>query len=638
MTVGWRFPISDGGQLSGYNDASMDHFKGDRAPSIVRETVQNSLDVRVDQNKPVVVAFSLDEIPAEELDEVTSLSESLKRSRAEAISQHGKSDRSTKFYDTALELVKRPSIKVLGIHDFNTTGLVGPTVTTKGTKPEAWLALVKGAGLSIKSKADSGGSFGHGSKAPIGASQLRTVFYYTEIENAGKTEIRFQGKSILQSHFNENDEQTQGTGYFGFMDNAASPLIDDDVPEWAQRLRSNIASATGTSIFVPFANLHDDDVEVWKIMKLAVLANFYYAILMKSLVVQFGNGEELHHENVAEELRTALAIHDEELKRNSSKNSIFAGLAVARIILNPTEEGTIESKSFGKISWFIRTGDEVNSRMVALSRNGMLITTEAKDLTYRSFGSCKPFELFVSVDGVGSSILKSLENPAHDNIQFDRIDDNTERKDVEKKYKVFVKELKELVLKHAAQEVLEETFISDLDDLFGGTRIDPSLLDKGQMSNQLVIGKIKRKKMIEGAETELPDPDLEGNGRGRSGGENEHETTGGNIHDPDGDSNTQGVKLTGRQVRDFRVVRHSVSDNLITIFFTPVVAGDFRFAICRSGETFTEAIQFRLDGSDEWVTSIQLKALNLKNRFSIKAEIRPDDFNFALEGVMTRAN
>jgi hypothetical protein len=638
MTIGWIFPVSNGGQLSGFNDGAMDHFKGDRSASIVRETVQNSLDVCADSNQPVVVSFSLDEIPAVGLKAITDLGDSLLRSRIEEQSHHGAEASSTKFYDKALELIKSKSIKILGIHDFNTTGLVGPTVTTKGKKPEAWLALVKGAGLSVKSKATSGGSFGHGSKAPIAASRLRSAFYYTEIELNGKTEFRFQGKSILQSHFNASEEQTQGTGYFGFTDGSASPLIDDNVPQWPRTLRENNGAGCGTSIYVPFPGLQSDDTEVWRVMKLAVLANFYYAILNKSLVVRLGNIEELNHENVEDELQTILAMIDNGSGPKIDNDSIASGLEAARTVLSPTATDTFESESFGTIRWFIRTGEQVPSKTVGLSRNGMLITTTPKLLKTNSFTGSKPFDLFVSVEGIGSTIMKSIENPEHNNIQFDRIDDDDERKDAEKKYRIFVKELKALISEHASQDSVDEAFISDLDDLFGGTKFDSSRSQKGEISSELVLGKVKKSKIIEGADTEVPDPDSLGGGQGVTGGDGENVTGGGEIPDPGGDSDIEGVKLTGRQVRDFRVVRQSESKNVISIFFTPVTSGKFRLSVYRSGETEKEPIKLRPVGEKEWVTSIELKALNLKNRILIKTEIHPEDFDFALEGVMINAN
>jgi hypothetical protein len=638
MTIGWIFPVSNGGQLSGFNDGAMDHFKGDRSASIVRETIQNSLDVCVDGTQPVIVAFSLDELSPEELDAITDLGDALERSRIEEQNHHGTGASSTKFYDNALELIKSPIIKILGIHDFNTTGLVGPTVTTRGKKPESWLALVKGAGLSVKSKADSGGSFGHGSKAPLAASRLRSAFYYTEIDVNGKTEIRFQGKSILQSHFNENEEQTQGTGYFGFKDSSASPLIDGDVPKWAQTLRGQNGSGSGTSIYVPFAGLNKEDAEVWKQMKLAVIANFYYAILKESLIVRFGSGEELNHENVEDELRTILAMIDNGAAPKIDNDSIASGLEAARTVLSPSQNGTLESESFGTTRWFIRTGELVSSKTVGLSRNGMLITTTAKLMRSNSFTGLKPFDLFVSVEGIGSAIMKSIENPEHNNIQFDRIDDDDERRGAERKYRVFVSELKALISIHASQESAGESFISDLDDLFGGSRVNNARSQKGEISTELVLGKVKKSKIVEGADTEVPDPESLGEGQGITGGDGEIDTKGGEIPDPDGQKDIDGMKVTGKQVRDFRVIRQTGSKNIVSIFLTPVFKGHFRLSVFRSGETEKEPILLRLVGEKEWVSSIELKAINLKNRISVTTEIRPEDFNFALEGVMLRGN
>jgi hypothetical protein len=90
------------------------------------------------------------------------------------------------------------SSNIFGIHDFNTTGLTGPTVNKKNQKVGHWLALIKGSGLSVKSTDSALGSFGHGSKAPFAVSQIRSIFYFSKI-NEPTGETRFQGKSILQS-------------------------------------------------------------------------------------------------------------------------------------------------------------------------------------------------------------------------------------------------------------------------------------------------------------------------------------------------------------------------------------------------------------------------------------------------------
>jgi hypothetical protein len=638
MTIGWIFPISAGGELKGFNDGAMDTFKGDRAASIVRETIQNSLDVRDNKQKPVIVAFTFDSVPAKDIKEIKELSDSLTRSRMQELSLHGAESSSASFYDSALQLVKSQKIEIMGIHDFNTSGLTGPTIAEKNTKPGGWLALVKGAGLSVKSQADSGGSFGHGSKAPIAVSQLRTVFYFSEISKGKTTELRFQGKSILQSHFNKFDEQTQGTGYFGFATEDATPLIDSDVPSWPSRLRSKVDTGCGTSIYVPFADLHKEEKEVWREMKLAVIANFYYAILSGALVVRLGDGTQIDSINVSSELKSLLLLIESGAIKKIDSDGILGGLESSKTILTPSDQGEFNSKEFGSIKWFLRMGDSVESKAVGLSRNGMLITRNAPRLKANSFTGSKPFDIFVSIEGIGSSILKSIENPEHNNIQFDRIDDLTEKRDKERKYESFVKELKELISEFASQDAEEEVSISDLDDLFGGNNFDNSLAAKGVTVTQLVVGKPKQSKIKEGADTEIPDPDSIQSGRGVIGGSGKTKTKGGNIPDSEGDKDIDGVKQTGKQVRDFRVIRQSPTKNVISIYFTPVSKGEYELFIYRSGETEKEPITLREIGVTEWTSSLHLKAVGEKSRVFLEVEIHPSDFGYALEGVMTSGN
>jgi hypothetical protein len=639
MNIGWIFPLNNGGELTGFNNGAMDHFKGDRIASVVRETIQNSLDACDDKSKPVEVAFTIDSVPSKEMKEIRELRSPLELARRTLISQQGVEARARKFYDNAIELTISQKIEVLGVHDFNTKGLGGPTEDKLNEKHEAWLALVKGAGLSVKNQVDSGGSFGHGSKAPVAASQLRSVFYYTEIKKGKGIERRYQGKSILQSHHNENGAMTQGTGYYGFTNKSASPLLNDDIPAWPTKLRSKVGKGCGTSIYVPYAYLPDDVTETWSDMKLAIIANFYYAILKGALVVHLGSSEVLTSKNISDQLRNLLLLIKNGAYKKIDNDSILAGLDSARTILAPTDSGEFVSQEFGEIKWFIRTSEEIETKAVGLVRNGMLITRTAIKLRANSFSGTKPFDLLISIEGLtGSSMMKSIENPEHNNIQFERIDDKVERKEVARKYDSFVLEVKELVQRLAAQEIEEEISISDLDDLFGGSKFDNSRSVKGRQMSELVIGKIKKSKLQEGAETDVPDPDTLQPGRGVSGGDGKITQHGGKIPDPNGEKDVEGVKLTGRQVRDFRVVSRPTGRNTVKIFFTPVVKGEYLLRIFRSGETEREPITLRPVDEKEWTTAIPLKALNLKSRVCIEVEISSDDFKYALEGVMTSAN
>jgi hypothetical protein len=212
----WIFPSNNGGEVDGFNNASIDTFNGTKLFSVVRETIQNSMDARLDKDKPVRVSFSLSDIEKTKAVGVNELVPFLEGARDTALSQQSETHTSVKFFKHAVQAItSAKTIPVFTISDFNTCGLEGDyDDTVEKFKGDKWYALIKGSGLSQKSTDGALGSFGHGSKAPFAASSLRTVFYYSQIARNGKAESRFQGKSILQSIRLKNSTMTQGTGYF----------------------------------------------------------------------------------------------------------------------------------------------------------------------------------------------------------------------------------------------------------------------------------------------------------------------------------------------------------------------------------------------------------------------------------------
>ncbi|MBK9054972.1 MAG: hypothetical protein IPL78_29950 [Chloroflexi bacterium] len=54
----WTFAKNNGGRESGFHDAGVETFKGNFDRYLARELIQNSLDARLDPNKPVEVVFS----------------------------------------------------------------------------------------------------------------------------------------------------------------------------------------------------------------------------------------------------------------------------------------------------------------------------------------------------------------------------------------------------------------------------------------------------------------------------------------------------------------------------------------------------------------------------------------------------
>ena len=346
--IGWSFPPNNHGIAAGPNDGAVDAFAGTRLSSVVREIIQNSLDARKDGDEPVRLNFSIDEVDKKTFLGFEEIKPHLQACKKEAEAQ-GLGD-AAKFYEYGIkEIEKDGKVRVFSVHDHNTNGLRGPIGGPHGS----WYALLKGAGLSQKSADGSLGSFGHGSKAPFSYSLTRTVFYYSRIEEEGKVEDRFQGKSILQTHSDPKnaDTKTQGTGFYGHTDELR-PLINDEVPSWAKELRQKITEDTGTSIYIPYAEY---DEGLYPETEITVIANFFYAIMTGVLEVTV-DGKPITKENLKECFEHCESILPEEQDEIDVPH-IEDCFKSIRTILNPNHDGNQEVPRFGSFRWFLRVDD-----------------------------------------------------------------------------------------------------------------------------------------------------------------------------------------------------------------------------------------------------------------------------------------
>jgi len=627
----WDFPSNGGGETDGFNNSSIDTFIGRRVFSLIRETIQNSMDARAFSDKPVRVSFTLDEVTKNNATGIPELLPFLTMASKTAQNQHGQEHPGTRFFKRASEiLMNSKTIVFFGIHDFQTTGLTGPTESREG-KPGAWLALVKGSGLSIKNNPGSLGSFGHGSKAPFAISQIRTVFYFSKILETSKEELRFQGKSILQSMEMGNGEMTQGTGYFGHK-NRCMPLIDNEIPEWAAHLRDNAGTGTGTSLLVPFPDLGSKPEEFWRDIKISILSNFYYAILNGNLEIGLGSLGGINALNVKESLDNLLL----ELSTQSDENSqeLKEDLRSAITIQYPSIEknGTLISTSFGEVNWFMRIGQDIEWRTVGVARqNGMLISRRAKNL--EKFTGTKPFDMFICVVGEkGSQILRAAENPAHTDFEFDRITDPTDRKKKFKEYSEFTKEIRELIRSHAAIDASAEVFTADLDDFFGGFNSPADDMGESEKSLDLVVSKPRRVSYSPGTPLKIGGEGIDDGGEGSSEGGPENTSTGGKVNNRTY-GKTGGVKQSvGLEVFDPRIVRKD--NSFVEIYFTPSVKHAFQFALYRSGESDREAVKFKAQNDKEWKSYLDIAETKKIQRIYIKIELQSSELNYVHEVVV----
>jgi hypothetical protein len=628
----WDFPSNGGGETDGFNNSSIDTFIGRRVFSLIRETIQNSMDARASGTKPVKMSFTLDLVGKSEALGISELLPFLNLAAKTAKAQHGTEHPGTKFFQRAIDHVETAkNIPFFSIHDFETTGLTGPTESGMG-KPGAWLALVKGSGLSIKNAPGSLGSFGHGSKAPFAISQIRSVFYISRIQEGSTVESRFQGKSILQSMQKMNGDMTQGTGYFGHKQRCM-PLVNNEVPDWALNLRDKQGTGTGTSLLIPFPELGTSSDDFWRDIKISILSNFYYAILQGNLEIGLGTEEVITTSNLGECLDNLLV----EISRrtNDESQELREELRSAITVQHPSIEkhGTLISKSFGEVQWFMRIGQDIDWRNVGVARqNGMLISRRAKNL--EKFTGTKPFDMFLCVVGQsGSQILRATENPAHTEFEFDRITDPVDRKKKYKEYLEFTREIRELIRTHAAIDSSAEVFTADLDDFFGGFNTASKDSGESEKSLDLVVHKARRVSFSPGSSVKL-------GGNGQDDGTNNHEKDGSKNHTDGGKKNKSAEgkaggnkQAAGLEVRDPRIVRSHNSNNA-EVYFTPTVKNAFTFSLYRSGDSESEPSSFKIPKDTEWRSSFEIAEAKKIQRIKLVLELHPDEQNYVHEVVI----
>ena len=630
----WVFPPNNGGEIDGFNNSSIDTFNGRKLFSVVRETIQNSMDARLDKTKPVRVSFTLNDIKREDAVGINELLPFFEMARKTAESQQKEDHPSVRFFERAAKAVKdAKSIRIFTISDFNTSGLEGDFDDSKEKfKAGQWYALIKGSGLSLKASDGALGSFGHGSKAPFAVSSLRTVFYFSQIKVNGKIQERFQGKSILQSMRTQSGVMTQGTGYFSSSEKC-DPLLDSAIPSWVKKVREETGKGTGTSILVPFPDLGLQVHDFWQEMQVSIIHNFYLAIKNKNLEVDFNGEEFLDSTNLVAQFKKLISDIESEDPENTDGR--MAELECAKTIEFPTsgKAGVLVSKPFGKISWYMRTDEEVSWRGVGVARqNGMLIMEIPPRL--KNFPGTKPFDLFICVEGEsGSRILRSIEDPSHTRFEFDRITDLDERTAAEAAYVLFTKEVRELIKEHAAMDASEEVFIDDLNDFFSGAE-SPSIDDgKAETSSKLTLDPIRKAKPFrpsnvgsasgdDGADDQLP---------GTAPGDNKTGNTGGaGATDFAGSSSSTGKKYE-ISLGDPRVVHTPGKPS--KIFFSIDHAGAFTFAIGKVGELESQLLNYRLAGETEWKVKRQLNSKKKGSRVSIEVELEPGAEKYALQLV-----
>ena len=172
----WHFGLESGReQLS---DPMSDHFRDDLYTSLVRESIQNSLDAADDGEEPVRVEFKYKSLNSWDFPNFFGLRDHIKG----CIDYYG--NKAKAVYDPMLKSfpendgLKR-QIPYLRVADYNTKGMS----YTPGDTESTFYAFVRAIGVTVKDDSGArGGSFGYGKAAYYKMSPFSTVFISTMVQ------------------------------------------------------------------------------------------------------------------------------------------------------------------------------------------------------------------------------------------------------------------------------------------------------------------------------------------------------------------------------------------------------------------------------------------------------------------------
>lgn len=394
---GWKFPLTNGGQEDGFNDPGVNIFAGDFEKYVAREAIQNVLDAKRAEQENVRIRFELSQIASSKVPGHSELTQIMAACYA-----YDQDDVKAKaFFDNAANLLKKDKLTVLSIRDYNTTGLIGTDEDNRSN----WYSMIRSVGSSHKSN-DAGGSFGIGKNAPFAASALRVVFYSTKLEGG---QVAFQGVARLVTHLDATKEPTQGTGYYGLVDEKGHPKSireESKIPLFFRRQEQ------GTDIHI-LGYLGSDH---WtQLLERATLEHFWPAISWGHLVVEIGDSLVINKEELPQRMEAA---RSEAL----ANNPYYTGFNEAAYVYydaytSHQHEETETLKRLKEVKAYFKTGEaDLPNQVAMIRKTGMVIY---KHGSFRGL-RLKFAGVFVCDNKEGNELLRQMEPPKHDEWEVDR--------------------------------------------------------------------------------------------------------------------------------------------------------------------------------------------------------------------------
>ena len=389
----WYFADQPNGHEIGPNNPMEQNFKKYPYASLIRESIQNSLDAVLDIKKPVTVKFSFMEMTGLEYPSFFELQKHIQGCIDYYPNNPNAKDSFGPMLDLFDGLKGREKIGFIRVSDYNTKGMD----YEEGKTDSPFYAFVRSAGVSAKESNYAGGSFGFGKAAYFLLSPISTIIVSTHTETH---KLFFEGVSSLCTHL-YNGEKKVDIGYYDEGD--GKPITkEESIPARFRR------SEPGTDINIIGIDttLTKDAV---KEMAEAALRNFWLAIYNGKLIVVINDKITIDQNNIADLMERFFEETDDNTRKTNNYNPrpYFNAVQLAQ---TSDQYLLFEERLplLGHVCFYAFKKKGATDKIVYIRSIQMLVFSKRTTTNYGLYG------VFYCDSENGNELLRHIENPAHD--------------------------------------------------------------------------------------------------------------------------------------------------------------------------------------------------------------------------------
>ena len=420
----WKFAImADEMMDQGPNNSTAEHFKSqDIFSALVRESIQNSLDVPADETKPVIVKYAFGTLTGETSKSIRAVEEHV-RACSNTYPDSSSYQRMVSFLDAH----QGNEISYLKVSDYNTIGMD----YEEGDNKCGFYSFVQSIGNSSKLNSGSGGSFGFGKAAYYEFSNSRSILVSSKTQ---KGDVAFQGCSMLCTHKIDGKKYN----FSGFFDiNSGKPIQDETlIPEEFRRHES------GSDIYLLHVNDDTNQLKQYEesIIR-SVLLNFWMAIYAKRLEVRVDWEDDgiddvtISSETISNLMEKYYPISTDTTDYSNPRPYYDAvRKAVPHDPESPDDRDCVvfsneDLEYVGNIRFYLMRNAGTRDRYLRM-RKPLMVIDSIKPSGQRGISGV------LICDGKANEFLRKAEPPAHDRWEIERVRPYKSQKDTDE-YKAF---------------------------------------------------------------------------------------------------------------------------------------------------------------------------------------------------------